>query len=194
MATISISGTNKLAERIISEANADAQKVLDEAKACVCEIQTESDKIVAQKRTELTGKREAAKKGLIGGYETRAALEGKKNVLSKKRAVIDRVFSGAYRALLELNESQRERICENMLRSETEGGETVVPAAADRKAIEAALRAMPEKKLKLSAENASIDGGFQLLANGFEKDCSFASLLELVRGEEETNVAKLLFD
>lgn len=194
MATISISGTNKLAERIIGEAEADARKVLDEAEAGARAIRAENDKAVAQKRAELTNKRETAKKGLVGGYETRAALEGKKSVLSSKRAVIDCVFTGAYQALLKLSASERGRICENMLRAETEGGETIVPAAADRKTIEAALRAMPEKKLTLSADNAPIDGGFLLLAKGFEKDCSFASLLDLVRGEEETNVAKLLFD
>lgn len=194
MATISISGTNKLAERIVGEAEAEAQKTLEESGAAVRAIQAESEKAAKQKRAELSAKREAAKASLIGGYETRASLDGRKSALAKKRAVIDRAFSGAYQTLLALGAEERGRICERMLRQETEGGETIVPAAKDRAAIEAILASLPEKKLTLSKENASFEGGFLLLARGYEKDCSFASLLSLLRGEEETNVARLLFD
>lgn len=194
MATISISGTNKLAERIIGEAEAEARKVLEESGAAVRTIQAENDRTAAQKRAELSAKRETAKESLIGGYETRASLEGRKRALAKKRAVIDLAFSGAYQALLALNTAERGKICERILRAEAEGGETIVPAAKDRATIASILATMPEKRLTLSNENASFDGGFLLLAKGYEKNCSFASLLSLMRGEEETNVAKLLFD
>lgn len=194
MATISISGTNKLAERIVSEAEADAQKTLEESGAAQRAIQTEGEKVLSQKRAELTAKREAEKASLLSGYSTRAALDGRKHTLAKKRAVIDRVFSGAYQALLALDAEKRRQICENMLRAEAEGGETIVPAPKDRASIESILAAMPEKKLTLSKQDASFDGGFLLLAKGYEKDCSFASLLNMLRGEEETSVSKLLFD
>ena len=52
---------------------------------------------------------------------------------------------------------------------------------------------MPEKKLSLSGKSAGIDGGFILLGDGYEKDCSFQSLLATVRDEEETAVYQLLF-
>ena len=194
MATISISGTNKLAERIVGEAEAEAQKVLAEAEAEARAISAQSEKAAAQKRAEFSAKREAEKKSLIGGFQTRAALDGRKSTLAMKRVVIDRAFSGAYAALLTMDERQRRQICENLLRAETEGGETIVPAAKDRAAIESLIAAMPEKKLTLSKENAAFDGGFLLIAKGYEKNCSFASLLNDLRGAEETNVAKLLFE
>ena len=194
MATISISGTNKLAERIVAEAEAEAQKTIEESGAAIQALRAESDKVVSQKRAELIAKREAEQASILSGYQTRAALDGRKSALSKKRAVIDLAFSGAYQALLALSADQRKQICERMLRAEAEGGETVVPAAKDRAVIESILASMPEKKLTLSSENVSFDGGFLLLAKGYEKDCSFGSLLNLVRGEEETNVYKLLFD
>ena len=194
MATISISGTNKLAERIVTEAEAEAKATLEESGAAVREILAQGEKAVAATRAELLVKRETEEAGILGGYQTRAALDGRKAALAKKRAVIDRAFSSAYQAVLSLDAAKRGKICERMLRAETEGGETIMPAANDRKAIEQALASMPEKKLKLSNENASLDGGFLILATGYEKDCSFASLLDQVRSEEETNVYKLLFD
>ena len=194
MATISISGTNKLAERIVADAQAEAKATLDESDAVVRAILAESEKAVAQQRAELGAKREAEKESILGGYRTRAALDGRKSALAKKRAVIDRAFVGAYQAMLALSSEQRKQICARLLRAETEGGETVVPAAKDRTVIESILASMPERKLTLAKENASFDGGFLLLANGYEKDCSFASLLQMIRDEEETNVSKLLFD
>ena len=194
MATISISGTNKLAERIVADAQAEAKATLDESGAAVRAILAESEKAVAQQRAELSAKREGERASILGGYRTRAALDGRKSALAKKRAVIDRAFTSAYQAMLALSSNQRKQICARLLRAETEGGETVVPAAEDRAVIESILAAMPERKLTLAKEDASFDGGFLLLANGYEKDCSFASLLQMIRDEEETNVSKLLFD
>lgn len=194
MATISISGTNKLAERIIEEAEADAKKTLDSADAGVRSIRAESDKAVAGKRAELEKKREAAKKSLLDGFQTRTALDGRKSTLAKKRAVIDEAFSRAYQAVLSLDVSARAKVCETMLRAEAEGGETIRPAKDDRKGIQTIVAGMPDQKLKLSKEDAAIDGGFLLVSESYEKDCSFQSLLNVVRGDEETNVAKMLFD
>ncbi|NLI55038.1 MAG: hypothetical protein GX417_12080 [Clostridiales bacterium] len=194
MATTSISGTNKLAERIVGEAEADARKVREDAEAAVREIRKQSEKAAALRRAELESQREAAKRSLIGGYQTRAALDGKKDALRKKRAVIDAAFARAYDAALSLDAQTRKRICAGMLAQEAEGGETVVPASADREAMKALVSDMPQKRLSLSDKDAAIDGGFVLLGEGYEKDCSFHSLLSVVRGEEETAVYQLLFD
>ncbi len=194
MATTTISGTNKLAERIVGEAEADARKLREQALAAANEIRKQSDKAVAARRAELENQREAAKNSLIGGYRTRAALDGKKDALRKKRAVIDDAFSRAYDAVLSLDADTRKQICAKMLQQEAEGGETVVPAKDDRTALKALVAAMPALRLTLSSEDAAIDGGFVLSGEGYEKDCSFRSLLGVVRGEEETAVYQLLFD
>ncbi len=194
MATISISGTNNLAERIIGEAEEEARGILKEAELSALEIRNQSDKAVAAKRAELSHQRESAKKTLISGYMTRASLDGKKDALKKKRVIIDAAFSRAYASILALNAEAKKQICERMLEAEAEGGETVVPAKADRAILKSLIASKPEKKLSLSADDAKIDGGFVLLGNGYEKDCSYLSLLSVVRGEEETAVYQLLFD
>jgi len=194
MATISISGTNKLAERIIGEAEADAKKTRDEADATIRSIRAESEKAVSGKRKELESKREADKKSLLDGFKTRTELDGRKNALSKKRVVIDDAFSRAYQAVLSLDNASRTKICETMLREEAEGGETILPAKTDRKGIADVLKGMGDRKLTLSDKDAEIEGGFLLVSESYEKDCSFRSLMSAVRADEETNVAKMLFD
>jgi V/A-type H+-transporting ATPase subunit E len=194
MATISISGTNKLAERIVGEAEADAKKVLSEAEAGVRSIREESDKALGELRKSLAAKREAATKSLLDGFVTRTALDGRKSALAKKRAVIDKAFSQAYCAVLALDEDARTQICAKLLLVEAEGGETVVPAKADRKGIQKTIGDMKDVSLKLSERNADIEGGFLLVSGSYEKDCSFASLMNEIRGGEETHIAKMLFD
>jgi vacuolar-type H+-ATPase subunit E/Vma4 len=194
MSTLSISGTNKLAERILGDAEAEAQKALAEAESAAGAIRAESERALKALREAHSIKREAAVKSLLNGFMTRAALDGRKSTLAKKRTIIDETFVGAYHAMLALDENQRKRICERVLRAEAEGGETVVPAKADRKGIEQVLSGMKDKQLKLSEQDANIEGGFLLLSKSYEKDCSFRSLMNDVRQDEETSVAKMLFD
>jgi vacuolar-type H+-ATPase subunit E/Vma4 len=194
MATVTISGTNRLAERIVSDAQEEARAALDEAMHTARDTRRESDKAVSGRREELLSIRARAKKNLIDGYATRALLDAKKDALKKKRAVIDTAFTRAYEATLSLGAEARRSICAGMVASQAEGGETVLPAKADRAALEAIVAAMPKKKLTLSKEDAKIDGGFILLGDGYEKDCSFRSLLATIRDAEETAVYQLLFD
>ena len=194
MATVTISGTNKLAERIIHDAQQEARAALTEAEDIARGVACEGEKAVSVRNAELVGQKDNAVKSLIGGYRTRASLDGKKDALRKKRAVIDTAFTRAYDAMLALDAEKRKQVCQSMLRAQAEGGETVLPAAADRDSLNALIAAMPEKKLTLSGDTASIDGGFILIGNGYEKDCSFRSLLATIREAEETAVYQLLFD
>ena len=194
MASVTISGTNKLAERIVNDAQDDARAVLAEAETVASGIHREGEKVIVARKAELTSQKETAVKSLISGYQTRATLDAKKDALRKKRVVIDSAFARAYDAMLSLGEQQRKSVCANMLASQAEGGETVLPAAQDRAALAALIAAMPEKKLTLASGSAAIDGGFILLGDGYEKDCSFRSLLSTVRDAEETAVYQLLFD
>ena len=194
MASVTISGTNKLAERIVTDAQDEARAVLAEAQTAAQGILRESEKAVSVRKAELNSQKNNAITSLVSGYQTRAMLDAKKDALRKKRVVIDSAFTLAYEAMLSLDTEKRKSICKSMLLSQAEGGETVLPAAQDRVAVAALIAAMPDKKLTLASGTAAIDGGFILLGDGYEKDCSFRSLLSTIRDAEETAVYQLLFD
>ena len=194
MASVTISGTNKLAERIVTDAQDEARAVLAEAQTAAQGILRESEKAVSVRKAELNSQKNNAVTSLVSGYQTRAMLDAKKGALRKKRVVIDSAFTLAYEAMLSLDTEKRKSICKSMLLSQAEGGETVLPAAQDRAAVAALIAAMPDKKLTLASGTAAIDGGFILLGDGYEKDCSFRSLLSTIRDAEETAVYQLLFD
>ena len=193
MATEEKTGTNKLVQRILDDAQSDAGKLTEEAENSVAEIRAKGEKACAERKAEYDAKLASAVKGVLDGSKTRAALDARKATLTKKRAVIDQAFAGAYQALLALSAEARGKICKNLLLREAEGGETVVPAKADRAAIAALTAEFAARKLTLSNEDADLDGGFLLLSKAYEKDCSFLSLFEELRNMEETRVAALLF-
>ena len=60
MASVTISGTNKLAERIVTDAEDEARVVLEDAQKVVQEIQRESEKTLSARRAELKSQRENA--------------------------------------------------------------------------------------------------------------------------------------
>ena len=193
MATQEMTGTNKLAERILSDARADAEKTASEAAKSIASIQAESEKRLATKRAEQENKCALAVKSVLDGCKTRASLDGRKAALAKKRAVIDETFRQVREGMLALSETERASICLGMLERDAEAGETVVPSRRDRGAVERILKGFTKAPLTLSDRDADIDSGFLLAGEGYEKDCSFSALLEDFRAAEETGVAAYLF-
>ncbi|MDD6887550.1 MAG: V-type ATP synthase subunit E [Candidatus Aphodomorpha sp.] len=187
-------GTNKLAERILADARSAAEQTLSEANAAAKTISADNVQKLNAMRKDFEQKREAAVQSVLDGSRTRASIDGKKAALEKKRALIDSVFAKSYEALCALNEDQRGEICARLLAAEAEGGETVLPAKADRQQIAAILSTMNSVDLTLSDQDAPFDGGFLLVGRGYEKDCSFRAVLSALRDAEETAVANLLFD
>jgi len=187
-------GTYKLAERILADARDLAEQTEMKANMSAMDIASESVEKCGDLRREFRRKREAAVQSVLDGSRTRALIDGRKAALKRKRVLIDSVFDRAYEALCALNPQRRSELCASLLRAETESGETIIPAAADRAVIEKILSDMNRSDLTLSDENAPIDGGFLLVGKSYEKDCSFHAILDELRDKEETAVAKLLFD
>ena len=188
-----MSGTNKLAQRILDDARADAEKTASDALRSVSNIRSEGEKKRASVAQERALKRKAAVDGVIDGCKTRASIDGRKAALARKRIVIDSVFEKTYQALLALDSDARGKILRRLLNSEAEGGETVLPAKADRALLSGLVNELSGLKLRLSDQDAPVDAGFILISADYEKDCSFAALLSELRDDEETNIATLLF-
>lgn len=188
------SGASKLVARILEDANADACVAAEEAARAVESLRLEGEAAVKQRCAAYAKNRETATQAVLDGCRTRASLEGRKASLAKKREIIDDVFSRAYQALLALDKRERSDICRRILMAEAEGGETILPAGADREAIADCIRQCGLPGVKLGEVDAPYDGGFLLVGDGYEKDCSFASLMKELRDAEETTVAGLLFN
>lgn len=185
---------DRLAERILGDARADAERTLAEARSAADALKAAYEKQMQELSADFLKKRDDAVRGVLEGAKTRAFIDGRKAALAKKRAVIERAFELAAQRLSRLPDAERKAIIQNVLLRETEGGETIVSAANDRALVERIVSELSERKLSLSAEDAPFPHGCVVRGNGYEKDCSFSSILNEARGRHETDVAKLLFD
>ena len=173
-----------LIDRILAEARETAGKVLADAEASCNSIRESTEAEIARKAEQFDRERAQQTKSVIDGYKTRAELDGKKEALRNKRALLDDVFFEAYRNMLSLPLEQRE--------AEAKESDVIVPAKSDREAVRRAVEKLPFK-VRIEERDTDAEAGFILYGESYEKDCSMKSILRELRDAEETNVAKILF-
>ncbi len=181
-----------LIERILSDARADAAKVQAEADLQIAAVLSERDKKLAALRLEAADKRTKAVSGVIDGCRTRAELDGRKAALAAKRERLDAAFLEAEQALIALPKEKRGNILSKLLLAEAEPNCGIRPAKADREALAGMLTKLPFAA-HMDEADALITGGFLVVGDGYEKDCSFHALMTLLREREESGAAQLLF-
>lgn len=190
----------RLIERILEDARAEAEAARQSAEETAAKLRAASLKKCDARRMEGEEERAKAARQIVARCRRSAELEGRKRTLAQKREVLDALFSRAYESLCALPLEERAKICRAMLLREAEGGEKLQIAEAERTqlllmlpGIEAKLLAAGKKPLVPSAGAADLEHGFVLIAEDYEKDCSFRALIAQLRAEEETRVAKMLF-
>ena len=181
-----------LIDRIIADANEAAGKILADAEATIGGIRESRDAEIAMRAEKAQKEREQKIGVILNGCRTRAELDGRKETLRAKRALLDGVFDEAYNRMLALSNEKREAMYLSLLKKEAKANDTVVPAKVDRGVLGVVVKKLPFS-VKLSDRDADAEAGFVLLGDGYEKDCSMKAILRELRDAEETNVAKALF-
>ena len=181
-----------LIDRILSDATEAAEKVLAEAEASCNGIRESCEQEIAKRADRGEKERVEKVRAVLDGYRTRAALDGRKEALRDKRALLDEVFSEAYRRMLALPQDKREALYRSILKTEASENDTVAPAACDRETLKKAASTLPFW-VCISDQDADAEAGFILYGKSYEKDCSMKAILRELRDEQETNIAKILF-
>jgi len=198
-----MNGIERIKERIIDDAKAEAQRIIEEA-----------DKKAEEIRAEYEKKAEAARDRIAGEYEamiaeekrraiSNARLAMRKKALKVKQEMIDKAFALCLDMAGEMNlEEYKAIMTELLLRSVQTGDEEVILNEADNSRLGMGFIAEINDKLaasgrygalKASPEAGRFKGGFILRSGGMEINCTFESLLHVVRDEIEPQAAEMLF-
>lgn len=180
-------------DEVLSRAETEAAAIRSRYAA---QAQREAEDAV-RRSTERANERE---ENLAGA----SLLEARKDTLSAKQSMLDRAFSIAAEKLQSLSETDYVSLLASLAaQSSYSGSELIVLSPQDAKKlgdkVVIAANAILEKEgktaaLRLSPEQRATGGGL-LLSNGqIETNCTFETLLRLVRGEISGAVAKALFD
>lgn len=186
-------GAEKLIASIVEDAQKQAAACFAQADEKVEEIRRRLDEDREKLKDEYAEKAQEERADTIRRAVTNAELEGRKEILSRKHALIDRAYKEAYARLCGLKGKERAEVLKKLLVRECSGGETVCPAKADASALSSLIADCGVKGLVMGEPEPSIDGGFILKGGNFVKDCSFAALMEETRAETMEKVAGVLF-
>ena len=181
-----------LIDRILADAKEAADRILSDAEASASGIRESRDAEIARKAEQTEKERQQQISVVLNGCRTRAELDGRKETLRAKRALLDNVFTEAYHRMLALSNEKREALFRSILLKEANENDVVAPAQTDRDVLARTIAGLPFS-VKLSEKDAEAEAGFVLYGDGYEKDCSMKAILRELRDAEETNVAKILF-
>jgi V/A-type H+-transporting ATPase subunit E len=199
-----MNGIEKITGRITADTDAQITEILQEAETQAREIRESYQEVaeVDYRATVERGRKDADERvERLGGV---ARLEAQKVVLTTKQALLDQAFDNAMEQLCALPEEQYVDLLAKLAVDGCETGtEALVLSVKDRprygKKVVVAANEKLEKagktaQLTLAEEAREFRGGLYVKAGNVENNCTFETILRLLRQTESGEVAKVLFD
>ena len=183
-----------IVEKIIADASAEAQAIVADAEkkaeGTIAAANARADKRKLGEKIASDKKAES----ILEGKAATARLDSAKILLGEKRAVIDEVYARALKEMQELGKAEALHLVSRLLEEYAEEGDEVLFAENFKYAAEASkLDIVREKKLKVSAKRADIDGGLLLVGKNSDKNLSFGALLAEDREQHQAEIAAQIF-
>jgi len=198
-----MTGIEKITDRILADAQAEIDETLRAAEAEAASIRAKFEAQAQRETEELIRRgqeRAAERERNLAGT---AQLEARKATLAVKQTVLDRAFTLAQAQLHTLPEAEYISFLSDLaVRSSYTGIESVVLSPEDlEKYGEAVVNAANERlaregkpaSLTLAPDTRTTGGGLILRDGNIETNCTFETLLRLIRSEISSEVAAVLF-
>lgn len=185
-------GAEKLITSILEEARAAAEAMEDRAEERARAIRVKLEEDMKSLRDEFAKKAEVIRQETLSRARVNSELASRKELLEKKRALIDEAYKSAMEGVSSLEGEKREALMKKLLMRECTGGEEVCPSEKDRALLQKLVSEL-DLDLTLGEAEPSVRDGFVLRGSNFVKDCSFDALMEEVKTELLSDTARRLF-
>ena len=186
--------TQRIVERILSDANAEAQAILQEAKVKAAKIIADASLRAEKARLQTEAEAQEKRKSIFEKQAANARLDSAKALLGEKRKIIDLIYTQALGRLQDLSEEDCLKLSNTLLQAYAERGDEICFAKAfPYKAEVAALPIVKERALTIAQGDAAIDGGFVLRGEKSDKDLSYGALLAVDRENFQAELAAEIF-
>ncbi len=190
-------GKEAIINSIISEAEKKAEGIVNDALA-------EKDALLQQTRNSLEKERQqrirAAKEQAERAAErklTLAALDGRKQLLAAKQAVIDKVYEAAIIKMLNMTDNVYREFIGELVKRYADDGDEIMISERDAKRLNydwaTSLGAAIGKDLTLSGRPHKGKGGIVLVGYKCDKNLTFETIVKQLRSSTEGEIAARLF-
>ena len=197
-------GIEKITTRISEDIEQQINAINEEAQQKASEITARYNTLARQAQTDILSRGKSAaeeRKERLSGV---AHLEVNKRILAEKQALLDEAFQSAMTELTSLPEEQYVALLTNLaVKGVRKGTEQLIFSQADRtrygkkvvsSANEHLNKAGKKAALTLSESVRPMKGGLVLSDGDIEVNCTFETILRLLRREIAGQVANALFD
>ena len=183
-----------IVERIISDAESEAEAIIKDAEARAAETVARANERAERMKKGTEAEVAEKSKGIFDGKAATARLDCAKIMLAEKRGVIDEIYRRALEQLIGLGEKETVVLANRLLEEYAEEGDEIIFAENFRynQAV-SKLSIIKERKLKVSAKTASLDGGFMLSGKVSDKNLSYGALLSADRDSRQAEIAAEIF-
>ena len=193
-------GIEKITGRIAADGAQEAQAILDEARRQADEITSRYEAQAQRETAELLsrGRRNADER--VERLASVAQLDARKLELAAKQEMLSKAYDLALEQLLNLPEKEYVALLSDLaVKASSTGREAVIFSQKDRTrygkaVVTQANERLGDGRLTLSEQTRPIRGGLILSDGDVEVNCTFETLVRLLRGELDREVAKVLFD
>lgn len=186
-------------KKIKADAEANAGEIVAEGKAAGEKVLTDARKDIAAHKEKLLARARQHADEERNRILTLARLAARRELLTEKQALIDRVFDETRKSILGMDAGEYRKLMRAFLEANVDTGNEQVIIDAGEKRIDQAFLDEVSKSLgrgsglKLSSERRPIQGGFILHEGNVETNCTLDTILGDVRERVETDVAVILF-
>ena len=199
-----MNGIDKLTERIAADTDLERQAILDRGQDQAAQILSGYEALGDADYTEAVekGKIDAAER--IERMGNVAQLEARKLRLSAKQEMLERAFDLAMEKLMSLSEPEYVELLSKLAaEASSTGREALVLSVTDRprfgKKVVIAANEKLEKagktaELTLSEESREFTGGLYIQDGRVETNCTFSTIVRMLREQMSGEVAKILFE
>ena len=199
-----MNGIEKLTERIAADTDRERQSILAGGKAQAAEIRASYEALAESEYAESVakGKQDAAER--IERMGNVAQLEARKLRLSAKQEMLEKAFDLALKKLLDMPEAEYVDLLSKLaVEGSVTGREALILSVADRprfgkkvviSANEKLEKAGKTAELTLAEESREFTGGLYIQDGKVETNCTFPTIVRMLKEQMSGQVAQILFE
>ena len=194
-------GTEKIVARIEDEAKAKAQAILDEAAAKAKETESSYNQAAQDEYWNMVRAGVKECEDLSERQKRVAQMEGKKEILAVKQEMISEAFDKAKEKLASMEKKNyADFLVKLAVNAAAAGNGEIVLNARDREAVGAevaqrANAALADKAtVSLSDEVRETAGGLVFRTGGVEVNSTVESLIDFLRSDMSSELARIMFE
>ena len=199
-----MNGIEKLTERIAAESEEKCRSILDQGKAQAAEILAGYTSLADAQYAEAVENGAAAAEDRVERLGSVAQLDARKLRLQAKQEMLTRAFDLALEKLLNLPEQEYVALLSKLAaEGSVTGKEALVLSVQDRPrygkkvvvtANEYLEKAGKNAQLTLSEESRDFQGGLYIQDGSIENNCTFPTIIRMLREQMAGEVAEILFE